>query len=188
MIIALGKEDRKGESFCWGWWWVDEDKSLSSAVGESPTDSALFRQWRQKDREIIFPCARLSHRQSSKQTKRILHPLIVELFRQDWFSHVSQESRERGCSSVGRTSNRHAAEAGSIPRCGNGFFSQSQLSVQIFFGCPHSPRVQSYAFTSVRCSCGCCSQPKFPQGINEVLKKQKQKKNKYKDKCDWLQT
>ena len=29
-----------------------------------------------------------------------------------------------------RTSDRHAADAGSIPRCGKGFFSQSQLSVQ----------------------------------------------------------
>ena len=36
----------------------------------------------------------------------------------------------RGCSSVGRTSDRHAADAVSIPRCGKGFFSQSQLSVQ----------------------------------------------------------
>ena len=35
-----------------------------------------------------------------------------------------------GCSSVGRTSDRHAAEAGSILRCGEEFFSQSQLSVQ----------------------------------------------------------
>ena len=36
----------------------------------------------------------------------------------------------RGCSSVGRASDRHVADAGSIPRCGKGFFSQSQLSVQ----------------------------------------------------------
>ena len=35
-----------------------------------------------------------------------------------------------GCSSVGRASYRHAADAGSSPRCGKGFFSQSQLSVQ----------------------------------------------------------
>ena len=28
-----------------------------------------------------------------------------------------------GCSSVGRASDRHAADAGSIPRCGKGFFS-----------------------------------------------------------------
>ena len=36
----------------------------------------------------------------------------------------------KGCSSAGRASDRHAAEAGSIPRiprCGKGFFSQSQL-------------------------------------------------------------
>ena len=35
-----------------------------------------------------------------------------------------------GCSSAGRASDRHAAEAGSILRCGEEFFSQSQLSVQ----------------------------------------------------------
>ena len=32
-----------------------------------------------------------------------------------------------GCSSVGRVSDWHAAEAGSIPQCSKGFFSQSQL-------------------------------------------------------------
>ena len=31
---------------------------------------------------------------------------------------------------MGSASDRHAAEAGSIPRCGKGFFSQSQLAVQ----------------------------------------------------------
>ena len=55
----------------------------------------------------------------------------------------------RGCSSVGRVSDRHAAEAGSIPRCGKEFFSQSRLSVQTLLPCPHSPRVQSHALTSV---------------------------------------
>ena len=30
----------------------------------------------------------------------------------------------RGCSSVGRASDRHATEAGSIARCGQGFFSR----------------------------------------------------------------
>ena len=44
-----------------------------------------------------------------------------------------------GCSSVGRASDRHAADAGSIPRCGKRFFSQSQLSVQILLRCPCSP-------------------------------------------------
>ena len=34
-----------------------------------------------------------------------------------------------GCSSVGRALDRHGADAGSIPRCGKGFFSPSQLSV-----------------------------------------------------------
>ena len=44
----------------------------------------------------------------------------------------------------GRASDRHAAEAVSIPRCGEGFFSLSQLSVQTLL------RVQSHALTSVR--------------------------------------
>ena len=38
------------------------------------------------------------------------------------------------CSSVGRVSDHHATDAGSIPWCGKGlFFPQSQLSVQTFF-------------------------------------------------------
>ena len=56
----------------------------------------------------------------------------------------------RGCGSVGRASDRHAAEAGSVPRCGKGFFFHSQLSVQTLLRCPYSLRVQSHAFTSVR--------------------------------------
>ena len=35
-----------------------------------------------------------------------------------------------GCSSVVRASDRHGTDAGLIPCCGKGFFSQSQLSVQ----------------------------------------------------------
>ena len=55
-----------------------------------------------------------------------------------------------GCSSVGRASDRHAADAGSIPRCGKGFFllvstfSADSRTVSIHL------RVQSHAFTSVR--------------------------------------
>ena len=36
----------------------------------------------------------------------------------------------RGCSSVAGTLGRHAADTGSTPRCGEGFFFQSQLSLQ----------------------------------------------------------
>ena len=39
------------------------------------------------------------------------------------------------CSSVGRASDRHAVDASSIPRCGKGFFSESQLSVQTLLRC-----------------------------------------------------
>ena len=44
-----------------------------------------------------------------------------------------------GCSSVGGASERHAAEAGLIPRGGKGFFSQGQLSAQTLLRCPHTP-------------------------------------------------
>ena len=44
-----------------------------------------------------------------------------------------------GCSSVGTASDRHVADVGSIPRCGKGLFSQSQLSVQTLLQCPHIP-------------------------------------------------
>ena len=58
-------------------------------------------------------------------------------------------AKERGCSSVGRAWNQHAAEAGSIPWCTTGFFSPSQLSEQTHFWRPYNPRVQSHALTSV---------------------------------------
>ena len=34
---------------------------------------------------------------------------------------------------------RHAADAGSIPRCGKEFSSQGQLLVQTLFRCPYTP-------------------------------------------------
>ena len=40
------------------------------------------------------------------------------------------EARGWDVAQLVRASDRHAADAGSIPRCGKGFFSQSQLSVQ----------------------------------------------------------
>ena len=53
----------------------------------------------------------------------------------------------RGCSSVGRASDRYAAHASSILRCGKGFFSQSQLSVQILSRCPYTPCAIDYIIT-----------------------------------------
>ena len=44
-----------------------------------------------------------------------------------------------GCISVGRASDLHVADAGLIPRCGKGFFSQSQLAVQTLLRCPYTP-------------------------------------------------
>ena len=44
-----------------------------------------------------------------------------------------------GCSSVGKAPDRHAAGADSLRRCGKGFFSQTQLSVQTLLRCPNSP-------------------------------------------------
>ena len=52
---------------------------------------------------------------------------------------ILHEKLGLGCSSVGRASDRLAADAGSIPRCGKGFFSQSQLPVQTLFRCPYTP-------------------------------------------------
>ena len=44
-----------------------------------------------------------------------------------------------GCSSVGRASDRHAADAGSIPRCGKGLFSQSQFQCRLSYGVRYTP-------------------------------------------------
>ena len=49
-----------------------------------------------------------------------------------------------------RAWDRHADDAGSIPRCGKGFFSQSPLSVQTLLLVSVHPCVQSHALTSVR--------------------------------------
>ena len=54
-----------------------------------------------------------------------------------------------GCSSVGRELDHHAADTGSIPRCGKGFFSQSQLSAQTLLSVSANCRVQSHTLTSV---------------------------------------
>ena len=45
---------------------------------------------------------------------------------------------------------QHVADAGSIPRCGKGFFYQSQLSVQTLLRVSVGPRVQLRALTPVR--------------------------------------
>ena len=44
-----------------------------------------------------------------------------------------------GCGSVGSVSDRHAADAGSIPRCGKGFFFRSQLSLQTLLRYLYTP-------------------------------------------------
>ena len=48
-----------------------------------------------------------------------------------------------------RASDHHDADAGSIPQCGEGFFSQRQLSVKTLLCVSAHPSVQSYALTSV---------------------------------------
>ena len=52
---------------------------------------------------------------------------------------IPRSSQRVECSSVGRASDQHAADASSIPRCDKGFFSQSQLSVQTLVRCPYTP-------------------------------------------------
>ena len=49
-----------------------------------------------------------------------------------------------------RALDRLAADAGSIQRCGKGFFSQSQLSVQTLLRVSIQPHVKTHALASVR--------------------------------------
>ena len=49
-----------------------------------------------------------------------------------------------------RASDRHAADAGSIPRWGKGFFSQSQLSVQTLLRVSVQPRVKTHICAHVK--------------------------------------
>ena len=55
----------------------------------------------------------------------------------------------QGCISVGRATDRHAAETGMIPRCSKGFFFQDQLSVQTLLPCVRTPPY-AVACTNVR--------------------------------------
>ena len=48
-----------------------------------------------------------------------------------------------------RASDRHAADAGSNPRCGKGFFSQSQLSVQTLLRYPYTSCAFAFHVSSV---------------------------------------
>ena len=54
-----------------------------------------------------------------------------------------------GCSSVGRSVDRHAAYAGSILRCSQGFFSQGHLTAQTLLRVSVHLRVQSHGLTSM---------------------------------------
>ena len=55
--------------------------------------------------------------------------------------HVCADYNQLGwwCNSVGRASDWPAADAGSMPWCGKGFFSQSQLWVQTLLQCLYTP-------------------------------------------------
>ena len=53
------------------------------------------------------------------------------------------------CSSVGTASDQHATDAGLIPQCVKGFFSQRRLSVETQLCCPYTPPC---AVTRVKCA------------------------------------
>ena len=52
---------------------------------------------------------------------------------------MSTKIKPGKCSSVGRESNQHSADAGLIHWCGKGFSFQSQLSVQTLLWCSYIP-------------------------------------------------
>ena len=60
------------------------------------------------------------------------------------------DSARWACSSVGREKDHNDADADSIPRCGEGLFPHSQLSVQTLLRCPYTPRVQSHTWAAMR--------------------------------------
>ena len=79
-----------------------------------------------------------AHQCISKKKKKS-HAILDEDVCVTTNTFTSQPVWGWGCSSVDRASDRHAADVGTIPRCGKGFFSQSQLSVQTLFRCPYTP-------------------------------------------------
>ena len=86
-----------------------------------------------------------SQRRKLTLEKKILPPLLPGLELATFRSQLIGW----GCSSVGKASDQHAADAGSIPRCGEVFFSQSQISVQTLTVSVHR-NMQSHAFTAAR--------------------------------------
>ena len=68
--------------------------------------------------ECVCVCARARVR--ARIASHILKKPLLDVFNTYMSSHSTGAG---GCSSVGKSSDRHAAEAGSIPRYGKGFFS-----------------------------------------------------------------
>ena len=68
-----------------------------------------------------------------------LCPFVITSLTLTYYEGDSSVRVGLGCSSVGRASDWHPADAGLIPRCGKGFFSLNQLSVQTLLRCPHAP-------------------------------------------------
>ena len=69
---------------------------------------------------------------------------------------------------IGTASDRHAADAGSIPRCGKVFFSQSQLSGQTLLNVSvHPPCVIACMYTRLRSRSPCQSSVDY--GNNRIF-------------------
>ena len=81
-------------------------------------------------------CAMLEFTWTFHCTENQRHAVQEE--KRNYWNHQAP-SRGWGGSSVGRAPDRHAADSGSIPHCGKGFFSQNQLSVQTLLRCPYTP-------------------------------------------------
>ena len=72
------------------------------------------------------------------ETTSRLRRLFVKLFPSCFHDNMTGNVLE-GCNSVGRESDRHAADAGSIPRCGKGFSPWVHFQCRLSYGVPTPP-------------------------------------------------
>ena len=88
-----------------------------------------------------------------KKWKPIIHCRVQESNIGLWvYNPACELTSNELCEDVAQLLQRcqHAADAGSIPRCGKGFFFQSQLSVQTLLRYLCTLHVHSHALTPVR--------------------------------------
>ena len=88
------------------------------------------------DTRLLRWSARSERRWQDRSNQQRTEQAAIGYRRPCTLNAVKQMGRGWDVAQLVRASDRHAADAGSIPRCGKGFSSPSQLSVQTLFLVP----------------------------------------------------